>query len=133
MICLQEARQKREDLTFCFPFCCSYWQSGTHRKTWTDFASTCAPLSPTSTQRSFHCAIPHVDFIVLMSRYGVVLREQGMIAKATEMLARSLRAYPWNWSAWLDLAALPTLDWSTIAGLDLPLHIMRYVCNNSSY
>jgi hypothetical protein len=55
-----------------------------------------------------------------------VLREEGQLDKARDMLAESVRAYPWNWSAWLDLAALPSLSWEHIASLNLPHHIMRY-------
>jgi len=57
--------------------------------------------------------------------YGIVLREEGQVDKAREAFAESVRAYPWNWSAWLDLAALPSLSWEHIAGLDLPHHVMR--------
>lgn len=55
-----------------------------------------------------------------------MLREEGQLDKARDMLAESVRAYPWNWSAWLDLAALPSLSWEHIASLNLPHHIMRY-------
>ena len=55
-----------------------------------------------------------------------MLREEGQLDKARNMLAESVRAYPWNWSAWLDLAALPSLSWKHIASLNLPHHIMRY-------
>lgn len=57
--------------------------------------------------------------------YAIVLREEGQLDKARDMLAESVRAYPWNWSAWLDLAALPSLSWEHIASLNLPHHIMR--------
>jgi tetratricopeptide (TPR) repeat protein len=59
--------------------------------------------------------------------YGIVLREEGQTDQAREVLAESVRAYPWNWSAWLDLTALPSLSWEHIARLDLPHHIMRCV------
>lgn len=63
--------------------------------------------------------------IVVRRSYGLVLREENQFDKARKMLAESVRSYPWNWSAWLDLAALPLLSWEHIADLNLPHHIMR--------
>eukprot|EP00741_Cyanophora_paradoxa_P019352 tig00021127_g18680.t1 len=38
--------------------------------------------------------------------YGVVLKESEHKAQARDVLVASIDAYPWNWSAWLELAAL---------------------------
>lgn len=38
--------------------------------------------------------------------YGVVLKELNQKAKAKQILSESVHMYPWNWSAWVDLASL---------------------------
>ena len=59
--------------------------------------------------------------------YGIVLREQDMDEQARTVLAESVNAYPWNWSAWTDLARLCTEN-ETVQGLfrQLEPHWMRY-------
>ena len=51
--------------------------------------------------------------VCIGTRYGIVLRELGFIhssegnpTSACEMFMESIEAYPWNWSAWLDLSAI---------------------------
>ena len=46
----------------------------------------------------------------LMYLYGVVLREMDHAEDARAALIRSVNLYPWNWSAWVDLAALHPLS-----------------------
>lgn len=56
--------------------------------------------------------------------YGVVLHELDRKAEAQAALCMSVNAYPWNWSAWLELQALCT-DHDNLQTLDLPDHWMR--------
>lgn len=42
------------------------------------------------------------------SRYGVVLKAHKRNEEARAALVQSVSAFPWNWSAWLDLASLCT-------------------------
>lgn len=41
-----------------------------------------------------------------MYLYGVILRERDKHAEACAMLCASVNAYPWNWSAWLELQVI---------------------------
>lgn len=41
-----------------------------------------------------------------MYLYGVILRERDKNADACVMLCASVNAYPWNWSAWLELQVI---------------------------
>lgn len=59
-----------------------------------------------------------------MYLYGVILRERDKHAEACVMLCASVNAYPWNWSAWLELQALCT-DPDIFHTLDLKDHWMR--------
>lgn len=59
-----------------------------------------------------------------MYLYGVVLHELDRKAEARAALCMSVNAYPWNWSAWLELQALCT-DFEILATLDLQDHWMR--------
>lgn len=52
--------------------------------------------------------------------FGVVLKELGLVEEARRVLCQSVDAYPLNWSAWLDLAALCTSQDDLVA---LPLHV----------
>jgi hypothetical protein len=46
--------------------------------------------------------------------YGVVLHEQQRKADARTVLCVSVNAYPWNWSAWLELQVrVLNLDYTT--------------------
>ena len=45
-----------------------------------------------------------------MYLYGVVLREMDHAEDARAALIRSVNLFPWNWSAWVDLAALHPLS-----------------------
>eukprot|EP00276_Gloeochaete_wittrockiana_P012349 CAMPEP_0184374476 /NCGR_PEP_ID=MMETSP1089-20130417/165045_1 /TAXON_ID=38269 ORGANISM="Gloeochaete wittrockiana, Strain SAG46.84" /NCGR_SAMPLE_ID=MMETSP1089 /ASSEMBLY_ACC=CAM_ASM_000445 /LENGTH=565 /DNA_ID=CAMNT_0026717491 /DNA_START=2202 /DNA_END=3899 /DNA_ORIENTATION=- len=56
--------------------------------------------------------------------YGVVLKELELKGQAREILVRSVNAYPWNWSAWHDLAAVCP-DRETVDSLPLRAHWMR--------
>ena len=47
----------------------------------------------------------------LLFLYGIVLRKQGNEVEATNALIKSVRVYPWNWSAWTELGIMVgTLD-----------------------
>lgn len=39
-------------------------------------------------------------------RYGVILKAQGALDEARAAMADAVNAFPLNWSAWSDLAAL---------------------------
>eukprot|EP00249_Psilotum_nudum_P012993 c24091_g1_i3 orf=588-2054(-) len=56
--------------------------------------------------------------------YGVVLHERDRKAEARAVLCASVNAYPWNWSAWLELEALCT-DPEILSSLNLNEHWMR--------
>ncbi|CAM6019838.1 unnamed protein product [Sphagnum balticum] len=56
--------------------------------------------------------------------YGVVLHDQQRKADARTVLCASVNAYPWNWSAWLELQALCT-DHDILTTLNLKNHWMR--------
>lgn len=49
-----------------------------------------------------------IEFILF--RYSVFLREMNMKDQAKEVIIQSIRKYPWNWSAWLDLIPLCSID-----------------------
>ncbi|XP_078434923.1 anaphase-promoting complex subunit 8 [Wolffia australiana] len=56
--------------------------------------------------------------------YGIVLRDKGCTSLACTVLAESVNAYPWNWSAWSELQALcTTVD--ILTGLNLKNHWMK--------
>lgn len=59
-----------------------------------------------------------------MYMYGIVLRENGHNAAARDILVKSVDAYPWNWSAWLELQAL-CMDIGTLNSLELKDHWMK--------
>lgn len=56
--------------------------------------------------------------------YGVVLHELDRKSEARAALCMSVNAYPWNWSAWLELQALCS-DHDNLLSLDLHDHWMR--------
>ncbi|MCO5606730.1 hypothetical protein L7F22_060920 [Adiantum nelumboides] len=59
-----------------------------------------------------------------MYLYGVVLHELDRRIDARAALCMSVNAYPWNWSAWLELQALCS-DHDNLSTLDLHDHWMR--------
>lgn len=67
-----------------------------------------------------------------MYMYGIVLRENGHNTAARDILVKSVDAYPWNWSAWLELQALCT-DISTLNSLELKDHWMKDFFLASTY
>ncbi|KAL6048054.1 anaphase-promoting complex component apc8 [Balamuthia mandrillaris] len=61
---------------------------------------------------------------------GLVLKELGHIWDALSVLSAAVMAYPWNWSAWKDLAGLVASEGHGPAmllmdELNLPCHVMR--------
>jgi len=48
--------------------------------------------------------IYHIFFIILI-RYGVLCVKKNQKKKAIQLLTRSVKLYPYNWSAWLELAS----------------------------
>lgn len=59
--------------------------------------------------------------------YGIVLRGMEMKVEARQILVQSVTAFPWNWSAWLDILAICSdlNDVATVrAELNVPDHWM---------
>jgi hypothetical protein len=52
-------------------------------------------------------AVAAMDAHVLFL-YGLVLRDLDATALARQVLLQSVKAYPWNWSAWKTLSTLCT-------------------------
>ncbi|XP_057857553.1 anaphase-promoting complex subunit 8 isoform X2 [Cryptomeria japonica] len=67
-----------------------------------------------------------------MYLYGIVLHERGKDKLARDVLVKSVDAYPWNWSAWLELQALCT-DMSILNSLELKDHWMKEFFLASAY
>eukprot|EP00927_Polykrikos_kofoidii_P069808 TRINITY_DN6544_c0_g1_i1.p1 TRINITY_DN6544_c0_g1~~TRINITY_DN6544_c0_g1_i1.p1 ORF type:complete len:625 (-),score=108.34 TRINITY_DN6544_c0_g1_i1:286-2160(-) len=63
--------------------------------------------------------------------YGITLRGLGLKSEARRMLLQSVRAFPCNWSAWLDIVSISS-DLDDVTGIheavELPDHWMTAFC-----
>eukprot|EP00742_Colponemidia_sp_Colp-10_P007638 GILJ01008232.1.p1 GENE.GILJ01008232.1~~GILJ01008232.1.p1 ORF type:complete len:550 (-),score=76.95 GILJ01008232.1:140-1789(-) len=89
-----------------------------------ELKSLCASLAPLHEKNS-------LDGFGLYI-YGVVLKEMESKDKARAVFVQSVNAYPWNWSAWLDLTFLCS-DRSKIDELKLNRHWMQNLFVANAY